>query len=140
MATILVVEDEQTLSDIICEKLVEEGFVAEKAMDGQAAIDYFDGGKTADLVLLDILLPKMDGFSVLKGMNELLQKKGQAVPPVIIFSNFLHDEEEQRARELGAKEFLVKAAFSTAEVVSKIQEILAASSSSDDTVQPRSAE
>lgn len=124
MATILVVEDEATLSDIICEKLVEEGFKAERALDGQEAVDYFQNGKTADLVLLDILLPKMDGFTVLKTVNDLAAEKGFAVPPVVIFSNFLHDEEEQRARALGAKEFLVKAAFSTAEVVTKIKEIL----------------
>lgn len=124
MATILVVEDEATLSDIICEKLVEEGFTAEKALDGQEAVDYFQGGKTADLVLLDILLPKMDGFSVLKAINDMAAEKGFTVPPVVIFSNFLHDEEEQRARALGAREFLVKAAFSTAEVVTKIKEIL----------------
>ena len=124
MATILVVEDETTLSDIICEKLEEEGFTAERALDGQAAVDFFAADKKADLILLDILLPKMDGFTVLKTVNDLAAEKGFTVPPTVIFSNFLHDEEEQRARALGAREFLVKAAFSTAEVVTKIKEIL----------------
>jgi len=118
--TILVVEDEHTLSDIICEKLTEEGYDAQKAYDGEEAVNYFKSNKTADLVLLDILLPKKDGFTALKEINEL----GIKVPPVIIFSNFLHDEEEEKARSLGARDFLVKAAFSTAEVISKIKEVL----------------
>lgn len=129
MATILVVEDEPIMSDIVSEKLVEEGLKVEKALDGQAAVDYFSGGKMADLVLLDILLPKMDGFAVLKKINDLAAEKGFAVPPVVIFSNFLHDEEEEKARALGAKGFIVKAAFSTAEVVTKIKEILNGGSS-----------
>lgn len=122
MKTILVVEDEKTLSDIIAEKLEEEGFKVEKAMDGQEAVDYFKAKKRADLMLLDILLPKMDGFTALQQINDLGTKV-----PVIIFSNFLHDEEEEKARQLGAKAFLVKAAFSTAEVVTKIKEVLGAS-------------
>lgn len=119
MKKILVVEDEKTLSDIVCEKLEEEGFSAEKALDGQAAVDYFREKKTADLILLDILLPKKDGFTALKEINDMGVKV-----PVIVFSNFMHDEEEEKARALGAKAFLVKAAFSTAEVVTKIKEVL----------------
>lgn len=119
MKTILVVEDEHTLSDIICEKLTEEGYEAQKAYDGEEAVNYFNNKKTADLMLLDILLPKKDGFTALKEINELGVKV-----PVIVFSNFLHDEEEAKARELGARDFLVKAAFSTAEVITKIKEVL----------------
>ncbi len=124
MPTILVVEDESTLSEIVCEKLEEEGFKSAKAVDGQEAVDYFANGGEADLVLLDILLPKMDGFAALKEINDLAASKGFTVPPVVIFSNFLHDAEEERARAMGAKAFIVKAAFSTAEVVTKIKEIL----------------
>lgn len=119
MKKILVVEDEKTLSSIISEKLVEEGFEVATAMDGQEAVDYFTNKGTADLILLDILLPKMDGFTVLQKINDMGVKV-----PVVIFSNFLHDEEEEKARKLGAKAFLVKAAFSTAEVVTKIKEVL----------------
>lgn len=119
MKKILVVEDEKTLSSIISEKLVEEGFEVATAMDGQEAVDYFKNKSTADLILLDILLPKIDGFTVLQQINEMGVKV-----PVVIFSNFLHDEEEEKARQLGAKAFLVKAAFSTAEVVTKIKEVL----------------
>lgn len=120
MKKILVVEDERTLSALISDKLKEEGFEVANAYDGQEAVDYFANGGAADLVLLDILLPKMDGFTALEQFN------GQEVKaPVVIFSNFLHDEEEEKARKLGAKAFLVKAAFSTAEVVSKINEVLA---------------
>lgn len=119
MKTILVVEDEKTLSDIISEKLVEEGYSAENAYDGEEAVAFFQAKKTADLILLDILLPKKDGFTVLQEINDMGVKV-----PVIIFSNFLHDEEEEKARQLGAKDFLVKAAFSTAEVITKIKEVL----------------
>jgi len=116
---ILIVEDEKTLSDILAEKLEEEGFATEKALDGQQAIDYFAGKQSCDLILLDILLPKVDGFTALQKINDMGVKV-----PVIVFSNFLHDEEEEKAKQLGAKAFLVKAAFSTAEVVTKIKEVL----------------
>lgn len=131
MKTILVVEDEHTLSDIICEKLTEEGYEAQKAYDGEEAVNYFKSNKTADLMLLDILLPKKDGFTALKEINELGVKV-----PVIVFSNFLHDEEEAKARELGARDFLVKAAFSTAEVISKIKEVLEKEAGAQPTVSP----
>ena len=75
-----------------------------------------------DLVLLDVLLPKMGGFDVL----EKLRTEQKPVPKVIIFSNFAQKADVERAHALGAIDYIVKAAFSPAEILSKINAIFAA--------------
>lgn len=125
MKKILVVEDEQMLARIIGMKLEEEGYFVDHAYDGQQAYEKFIAPEVPDLVLLDILLPKMSGFDVL----ERLRAEQRAIPKVIVFSNFAQKEDVEKAQELGAIDYIVKAAFSPAEILTKIQAVFASEES-----------
>lgn len=124
MKKILVVEDEQTLAKVIGMKLEEEQYVVAHAYDGEQAYEALSKPDLPDLVLLDVLLPKLSGLDVL----ERLQKEKKPIPKVIVFSNFAQDSDVDRAKKLGAIDYIVKAAFSPAEILSKIKSVLSASS------------
>jgi len=121
MQKILVVEDEQMLAKIIGMKLEEEQFEVIHAYDGEEAYQILIQPELPDLVLLDVLLPKMSGFDVL----EKLRQEQKPIPKVIVFSNFAQKADVERAHSLGAIDYIVKAAFSPAEILSKIKAIFA---------------
>lgn len=120
MKKILVVEDEQMLAKIIGMKLEEEQYEVLHAYDGEEAYNLLVQPELPDLVLLDVLLPKMSGFDVL----EKLKAEGKALPKIIVFSNFAQKADVERARSLGAIDYIVKAAFSPAEILGKIKSVL----------------
>lgn len=120
MKKILVVEDEQMLAKIIGMKLEEEKYEVIHAYDGEEAYNILTKPELPDLVLLDVLLPKMSGFDVL----EKLRADGKPLPKIIVFSNFAQKADVERARSLGAVDYIVKAAFSPAEILGKIKGIL----------------
>ena len=122
MTKILVVEDEQMLAKIIGMKLEEEKYEVIHAYDGQEAYDELVKKDLPDMVLLDVLLPKMSGFDVL----EKLKAENRPLPKVIVFSNFAQKADVERAHALGAIDYIVKAAFSPAEILSKIKAIFSA--------------
>ena len=121
MKKILVVEDEQMLAKIIGMKLEEESFEVEHAYDGEQAYAFLSADTLPDLVLLDVLLPKMSGFDVL----EKLKAEGKPLTKIIVFSNFAQKADVERAHALGAIDYIVKAAFSPAEILSKIKAVFA---------------
>ncbi|MBI5654564.1 response regulator [Candidatus Uhrbacteria bacterium] len=112
---ILIVEDEQALADILHDEFVRAGSEVQMAYDGQEAIDVL---KTSvpDVILLDLLLPKKDGFEVLGEMQK--DERLKAVP-VVILSNLAQDEDVKRGLSLGAKDYFVKTRLSLKEVVEK---------------------
>lgn len=118
---ILVVEDETFLVKIYSVKLKKEGFDVEIAMDGEAALDAAAKFKP-HLILLDLILPKLNGFETLEALrkNDATKKT-----PVIVLSNLGQDEDITRAESLGADDYLVKANFSIQDVVAKIRDVLA---------------
>jgi DNA-binding response OmpR family regulator len=123
MQKILVVEDEQMLAKIIGMKLEEEQYEVSHAYDGEEAYNALCAANVPDLVLLDVLLPKMSGFDVL----ERMQTEKRSIPKIIVFSNFAQKADVERAKALGAIDYIVKAAFSPAEIIAKIKEVFAAS-------------
>ena|SRR3989338_8257966 len=124
MSKILVVEDEKTLAEIISLKLQEEGFQVDNAYNGEEALNKLkDVENLPDLILLDILLPKINGLEVLAKIRQSTDDKLTNIP-VLIFSNFAHEEEVQKAKDLGAVDYIVKAAFSPAEIVTKVKSVL----------------
>ena len=129
MKRILVVEDEQMLAKIIGMKLEEDGYEVTHAYDGQAAYEAMSGSSLPDLVLLDVLLPKMTGFDVLSK----LRAENKPIGKVIVFSNFAQAADVEQAKQLGAIDYIVKAAFSPAEILLKIKEVFAASEPSSNT-------
>ena len=122
---ILVVEDEKPLLMAIKSKLEIEGYEVLIAEDGERAMELTREEKP-DLLLLDILLPKKDGFEVLEDM-----KKEKIEMPVVIISNSGQPVEVERARKLGVRDFLIKADFSPAEVLDKVRQIISPGAGKD---------
>lgn len=117
---VLIVEDDEFLRSLNAKRLEAEGFKVAVAVDGQSAIDLIPK-EMPDLIFLDLLLPGVDGFEVLKKIKA--DDKTKAIP-VIVFSNLGQKEDIEKAHNLGATDFLVKANFTLDDVVAKIKEIL----------------
>lgn len=116
---ILIIEDEKVLSELLEKKIKEEGYEVFIAMDGEEGLELMKKEKP-DLVLLDIIMPKMDGFKVMEEMNkdpELNLKK----IPVVIVSNSGQPVEIDRALDLGVRDYLIKTQFDPIEVIDKIK-------------------
>ncbi len=115
---ILVAEDDHFLQKVYLTKLTQEGFSVDVALDGEEALKKLRNAPP-DLLLLDLIMPKVNGFDV------LLEMKGDAQLkkiPVVVLSNLGQPEDIQKCRELGAKDYLVKANFSINAVVEKIRQ------------------
>lgn len=117
---VLIVEDDEFLRSLNAKRLETEGFKVVVAVDGQSALDLIPK-EMPDLIFLDLLLPGVDGYEVLKRIKA--DDKTKAIP-VIVFSNLGQKEDIEKARNLGAQDFLIKANFTLDDVVVKIKEIL----------------
>lgn len=132
--TIALIEDEEVLREILESKLKKEGFEVCSAKDGHAGLDMIRA-RHPDLVLLDIIMPQMDGMEVLSRMHD---DADLARIPVIIISNSGQEVEIEKATALGAKDYLVKAEFDPQEVLDKIRALLRATGK-DQAVAPEDA-
>ena len=117
---ILVVEDEATLQKALNDVLSGEGFDVVSALDGEKGLQMAKDEKP-DIVLLDIILPKMDGFEVLTRLKSMDETKEV---PVIILTNLSDLDNIQKALDLGATTYLVKADFHLDDVLKKIKTTL----------------
>ncbi len=117
---ILLVEDDSFLLSMYSTKFELENFEVLIAEDGEKGWK-FAQSEDPDIILLDIKLPKMDGFEVLKRLKE---DKGTADIPVILLTNLSQREDRNKGLEMGADDYLVKAHFMPSEVVSKIKELI----------------
>jgi two-component system alkaline phosphatase synthesis response regulator PhoP len=117
---IIIIEDEKTLLDAIAKKLEVENYQVQTALDGQEGLEKIKEDKP-DLILLDILMPKVDGFEVLEKLNK---DPGLSKIPVIIISNSGQPVEIERAMSLGVKDYLIKAEFDPQEVIVKVKNVL----------------
>jgi two-component system, OmpR family, response regulator VicR len=117
---VLIVEDDQHISKVYEIQLAKEGLLSILAHDGEEGIRLFAAEKP-DIVVLDLMLPKKDGFEVLEEIrkNSELQKI-----PVIVISNLGQDEDKKRALDLGATDYLVKVDHPIQEIITKIKERL----------------
>lgn len=119
---ILVVEDEGAMRDIVAHKLQSHGFLVSQAADGKEGLVVFDR-EHPDLVLLDLMLPEVDGFTVL----ETIRKNADpaiANTPVIILSNIWNDQDILRVRELKVSDYMIKAYFTTEEILNTVNKVL----------------
>jgi len=116
---VLIIEDNQDLVEMYRLKLSLEGFHVETAMDGEKGILAAVETKP-DMILLDILMPNMNGFEVLKAIKNNTQMDTK----IIVLSNLGQYENIQEAKELGATEYMVKANTTPTMVVAKIKELL----------------
>jgi len=118
--TILFIEDESALQKTFAEILKQEGYEMISALDGEVGLRLAKD-KKPDLILLDLILPKVHGFEVLKKLKE--DKETKEIP-VIVLTNLEGIEDVNRAIELGATTYLVKAQYSLEELVEKIKKTL----------------
>lgn len=118
---ILLIEDEEMLANMYEVKFKNEGFEIVKALDGAEGLEK---SKTInpDFILLDIIMPKMDGFSVLTALKE--DEKTKNIP-VLLLTNLGQDEDVERGKELGAVGYLVKANITPSEVVEEVKKQIA---------------
>lgn len=117
---ILIVEDEEMLAKVLVEQFKKSGFDIEAVFDGEQALESLK--KSApDLVLLDIILPKKDGFEVLKAIKE--NPDTQDIP-VIMISNLGSDEDIKQSIKLGAADYYVKAQHPIYEITEKVSKFL----------------
>lgn len=116
---VLLVEDDSFLREISSKKLTKEGYTVFEAIDGEQALKGVQKVKP-DIVLLDIILPAIDGFQIL---SQIRASSDQAVAkvPVIMLSNLGQDDDIKKALDMGANDYLVKAHFTTEEIVEKIK-------------------
>ncbi|PIR72939.1 MAG: response regulator [Candidatus Nealsonbacteria bacterium CG10_big_fil_rev_8_21_14_0_10_36_23] len=120
MKKILFIEDEETLQKTLGEVLKQEGYEIIPALDGEAGLNLLKSEKP-DLILLDLVMPKMDGFEVLKRLKADEETKDI---PVIVLTNLEGIGDVGKAIELGATTYLVKAQYSLEEVVEKVKKAL----------------
>lgn len=118
---ILLVEDEPFLSGMYQTKLKLEGFDVVAVLDGEQALEKIKGGKF-DLVLLDIMMPKLNGFEVLKSIRK--EKGVISKVPVLMLTNLGQKSDVEQGLLLGANDYIVKASFTPAEVVQKINKFV----------------
>lgn len=117
---ILIVEDELPLLEIMADKLSEEGFAVIRAEDGEKGLELAKE-QHPDLILLDILLPKLDGMEVLKKLREDAWGKEAEI---ILLTNLSGSEKVAEATGLGAYNYLVKSDWKLEDVVKKVKETL----------------
>lgn len=113
---VLIVEDEKILLDLLEKKLIKEGYEVFTAQDGEKGLKLIRE-KKPDLILLDIIMPKIGGFEVM----EIMAKEPELKKiPIIIISNSGQPVEIERAQKLGAKDWLIKTEFDPQEVIEKV--------------------
>ncbi len=113
---ILIIEDEKPMARALELKLSNAGYDVKSATDGKCGLDCLEKEKV-DLILLDLIMPNLDGFGVL----EALKADGNATP-VIVLSNLSQEEDAERAKKLGAKGFFIKSNTAIADIVNRVNE------------------
>jgi len=120
MKKILIIEDESALQRTLGDTLRKEGYEISAALDGESGLRLAQTQKP-DLILLDLILPRLNGFEVLKQLKSAEDTKEI---PVIVLTNLEAMEDIERALDSGATTYLVKAQYSLEEVVEKIKKTL----------------
>lgn len=120
MKKILIIEDDKFLRELISQKILKEGYEIAEAVDGESGLNSAKSEKP-ELILLDLILPGIDGFEVLariKSDPEISQI------PVIILSNLGQKDDIEKGLKMGAIDFLIKAHFTPAEIIEKIKSVM----------------
>jgi len=120
MKKILIIEDESALQKTLGDVLSQNGYQTKSALDGETGLKLTQSEKP-DLILLDLILPKLHGFGVLKRIKENPETKKI---PVVILTNLESMQDIEKAMELGATNYLVKANYSLKDLLIKIKEVL----------------
>jgi DNA-binding response OmpR family regulator len=120
MAKILIVEDDAVMREAVGEYLKGEGFEIVYASDGEEGVNLAKE-QIPDLILLDIILPKKDGYEVIKEVKD--DEKAKKIP-IVLLTNLGSLSDVEKAINMGATTYLVKADYKLEEVAKKVKEIL----------------
>ena len=118
---IIIVEDDVFLSDIYQTKFTEAGYECLLAQDGQRCLSLLESGVKPYVILLDIVMPKMDGLELLTFLKSDEKYKDISV---ILLSNLGQDTDIKKGLELGALDYMIKAHYTPSEAVKKVEDIL----------------
>ena len=116
---VLVIEDDQFLRELLLRKLAHEQIEAEGSIDGEDGLEKIKK-LSPNLVLLDLMLPVLDGFEVLKRVRRDPDAQ-RAKLPIVILSNLGQESDIEKGKQLGANDYMVKANFTTTEIIDKIK-------------------
>lgn len=119
---IVMVEDDVAMREIVVHKLSTNGFTVKEAEDGKQGIELIIQEKP-DVVLLDLMLPEVDGFQVLEAIRKNPDPK-VAATPIIVLSNLWSNKDILKTKALNVQAYLVKAYFTTEEILKKVNDIL----------------
>lgn len=119
--TVLVVEDDVFLSNLLVSRLKQAGLGVQKAMTGEEALQILRGGTVPSLILLDIILPQKSGFEVLE---EIQADPNLQKAPVIIASNLGQESDVERGKQLGVVGYFVKAQTPMDQLVAKVKAVV----------------
>ncbi len=120
MKKVLIIEDDEFLQGLEAGKIKKSGYDVIVALTGEEAMQRITE-PGIDIILLDLILPKFDGFEILKKIRETESTKNI---PVIVFSNLSEEAELKKAQDLGATQFMIKSNFTLDELVDNIKKIL----------------
>lgn len=127
MGKILLIEDDHFLSSLLRTKFQKEGFEVFYAADGDEALNILKTTKDKiDIILLDLILPKKSGFEVMEEIRNDPQLQYSNIPMVVI-SNLGQPEDVEKAKNLGAMAYFVKAKTSINDLIEKVKEFIATS-------------
>ncbi|MBI4836244.1 MAG: response regulator [Candidatus Abawacabacteria bacterium] len=118
MAKILIVDDEKAIVRALSLKLSHVGFTVSTAVNGAEAWEKLQKD-SFDLILLDLVMPDQDGFSLLTALKEKAN-----TTKIIVLSNLTQEEDIQKAKDLGATEYFIKSNISLASLIEYIKKIL----------------
>jgi DNA-binding response OmpR family regulator len=119
---VIVMEDDMAMAEIVTHKLETSGFGVRHAQDGKLGLEMI-GKQLPDLILMDLMMPEVDGFQVLETIRGS-SDKNIANLPVIVLSNLWSNSDILRIKNLRADDYLVKAYFTPDEILGKIQAVL----------------
>jgi DNA-binding response OmpR family regulator len=117
---VALIEDDPLIAEMYTTKFTKEGYNIKHAADGAAGLEMVKKEKP-DIILLDIIMPKLDGFQVLQ---ELRQDASFKDTPVVMLTNLGQEEDVQKGRQLGATDYFIKTNFTPAAIVDKVKGLL----------------
>ncbi|HEX8974301.1 MAG TPA: response regulator [Patescibacteria group bacterium] len=120
--TILIAEDEEDLRQMYTMAIKSRGFEVLEAKNGEEALEWLEKNvDNIDLILLDIVMPEMDGFEALEKIKK--DERFRKIP-VLVSTNLDNDEDRKEALSMGAKDYFVKSLHTPSELVNEIQKVL----------------
>ena len=119
--TVFVIEDDFFLQGLEVARLKKEGFNVEAAADVEEVKKIIEKKSKVDLILLDLMLPGVDGFEVLKIMRK---EENLATVPVIVFTNLSEEKDVEKAKKMGISEYIVKSNLELDDLIKKVKELI----------------